>query len=123
MLLEKESSILGYPGGKYKALDADHHSVCKYESPQDPNYVAVRNALQSFIAKIFSINRLNDDSSSVRSKLVSLRSSLGITEIPDTGFLFFSAISGRKGPMVGFWMRKITWNGFVLRLQNLLLSG
>ncbi|KAL8720435.1 MAG: hypothetical protein Q9225_002693 [Loekoesia sp. 1 TL-2023] len=89
MILEKDSSILGYPGEKSKALDADHHNVCKYDSPQDPNYVAVRNALQSLIAKIISTSGSNDGSLSVRNKLVTLKSSLGISEMPDTDYIFF----------------------------------
>jgi hypothetical protein len=29
MVLEKDSSILGYPGDTSKALGADHHRICK----------------------------------------------------------------------------------------------
>lgn len=49
MVLEKESSILGYPGEISKSLNADHHGVCKYTSPEDSNYVSVRNALQTLV--------------------------------------------------------------------------
>ena len=49
MVLEKDSSVLGYPGEVSKPLDADHHGVCKYESPDDPSYIAVRNALKSLV--------------------------------------------------------------------------
>ncbi len=47
MVLDKESSILGYPGEISKSLNADHHDVCKYISREDANYVGVRNALQT----------------------------------------------------------------------------
>lgn len=49
MVLEKDSSILGYPGEVSKPLDADHHGVCKYESREDPRYVTVRNVLKSLV--------------------------------------------------------------------------
>ena len=49
MVLEKESSILGYPGEISRPLDADHHTVCKFASPEDPNYKSVRSALQTLI--------------------------------------------------------------------------
>jgi hypothetical protein len=52
MVLERDSSILGYPGEISKALVADHHGVCKYDSRQDPNYVAVRNVLKSLVSKL-----------------------------------------------------------------------
>jgi hypothetical protein len=51
MVLEKDSSVLGYPGEISKPLDADHHGVCKYESPDDPRYIAVRNVLKSLVGK------------------------------------------------------------------------
>lgn len=50
MVLEKDSSVLGYPGEISKPLDADHHSVCKYTSPDDPRYITVRNVLKTLIS-------------------------------------------------------------------------
>ncbi|KAI1087489.1 hypothetical protein F5B19DRAFT_475279 [Rostrohypoxylon terebratum] len=55
MVLEKESSILGYPGEISRPLQADHHDVCKYSSPLDPNYVSVRNALKFLVAQFRQI--------------------------------------------------------------------
>lgn len=51
MVLEKDSSILGYPDEISKPLNADHHNVCKFTSQQDPNYVSVRNALKSLLTR------------------------------------------------------------------------
>ena len=51
MVVERDSSVLGYPGEISKALDADHHGVCKYDSPEDPLYVNVRNVLKSLVSK------------------------------------------------------------------------
>jgi hypothetical protein len=36
MVLEKDSSVLGYPGEISKPLDANHHGVCKNDSPDYP---------------------------------------------------------------------------------------
>lgn len=52
MVLEKESSILGYPGEISKSLNADHHDVCKYTSPEDSNYISVRNALKTLVGSL-----------------------------------------------------------------------
>jgi len=49
MVLEKDSSILGYPGEISKSMDADHHDVCKYASQKDPNYLTIRNALKDVV--------------------------------------------------------------------------
>lgn len=54
MVLEKESSILGYPGEVSKSLNADHHDVCKYTSQEDSNYVTVRNALKTLVKNVQS---------------------------------------------------------------------
>lgn len=51
MVLEKESSVLGYPGEISKPLDADHNGVCKYNGPDDPRYITVRNALKNLVSK------------------------------------------------------------------------
>lgn len=50
MVLDKDSSILGYPGEISRSLQADHHDVCKYSSPVDSNYVSVRNAIKSLVS-------------------------------------------------------------------------
>ena len=54
MVLEKESSILGYPGEISKPLSADHHDVCKYANQEDPSYLSIRNALGSLVARFRS---------------------------------------------------------------------
>ncbi len=54
MVLEKESSSLGYPGEISKSLNADHRDVCKYISPDDANYVIVRNALKTLVENLRS---------------------------------------------------------------------
>ncbi len=89
MILGKDSSVLGYPGETSRPLDADHHNVCKYNGPRDPNYIAVRNALQSLVGKIVSTNRLNKPAVSNRRNSQDLRSLLAITDIPDVDYIFF----------------------------------
>ncbi len=49
MVLNKESSILGYPEEISKSLNADHHGVCKYNSREDPNYISVKDALRTLV--------------------------------------------------------------------------
>lgn len=86
MILEKDSSVLGYPGETSKALDADHHNVCKYESPMDPNYITVKNALRSLVSKIISTSKPH---LSNRRHSHDLKSLLAITELPDVDYIFF----------------------------------
>ncbi|CAD6578587.1 MAG: hypothetical protein ASARMPRED_008773 [Alectoria sarmentosa] len=89
MILEKDSSVLGYPGETSKALDADHHNVCKYDSPRDPNYITMRNALKSLVSKIISTSRSNKPPLSNRRESQDLKSLLAITGLPDIDYIFF----------------------------------
>ncbi|KAL7905856.1 WD40 repeat-containing protein [Trichoderma velutinum] len=50
MIVEKDSSVLGYPTEISRPLNADHRGVCKYSSPHDINYISVRNALKSLVS-------------------------------------------------------------------------
>ncbi|GJN69743.1 hypothetical protein PLICBS_003795 [Purpureocillium lilacinum] len=52
MILEKDSSILGYPTEISCPLQADHNSICKFDSPSDSNYVIVRNAIKSLVVSV-----------------------------------------------------------------------
>ena len=89
MILEKDSSVLGYPGETSRALNADHHNVCKYDSPRDPNYITVRNALQFFISKIISTSGSNKRPLANRRKSQDLKSLLAITDLPDLDYIFY----------------------------------
>ncbi|ORY56951.1 uncharacterized protein BCR38DRAFT_414263 [Pseudomassariella vexata] len=92
MVLEKDSSVLGYPGETSKALNADHHGVCKYDCPEDPNYITVRNALKSLLSKIISSNPTSSRSKGLvsnRKQSHDLKSVLAITELPSIDYSFF----------------------------------
>ena len=92
MVLEKDSSVLGYPGETSKALDADHHGVCKFENTRDPNYITVRNILKSLMGKIISTtstNRSNRPLVSNGRDSRDLKALLAISELPDVDYIFF----------------------------------
>ncbi|KAI4108869.1 MAG: hypothetical protein LQ339_001987 [Xanthoria mediterranea] len=90
MVLEKDSSILGYPNEISKALDADHHNVCKYTNQQDPNYVSVRDALKSLLPKSRSADSelppalANDDVD-----MKGVENLVAVSQIPEDDYEFF----------------------------------
>ena len=88
MVLEKDSSILGYPGEISKPLDADHHNVCKYASQQDPNYISVRNVLKSLIAR-FRESPLHHHNDSLGREDAMLPNLLAVSQVPDEDYGFF----------------------------------
>jgi hypothetical protein len=89
MVLEKESSVLGYPGETSKALDADHHSICKYDSRADPNYISVRNALKSLVSKMISSSNSRRPPLPSRKESRDMKTLLAIAELPDIDYTFF----------------------------------
>lgn len=89
MVLEKDSSVLGYPGELSKALDADHHEVCKFNGPQDPNYITVRNVLKTLISKIISRDNSRSAGPVDRKLSLDVRNLLGISELPTVDYIFF----------------------------------
>jgi hypothetical protein len=87
MLLGKETSVLGYPDEVSRALDADHHNVCKYDGVKDPNYVIVRSALRDIMRRI--IQRPAKKVSSNRANLETLQTQLALGELPSVDLLFY----------------------------------
>ena len=49
LIVEKDLAVLGYHNERSTYLNADHRGICKFASPNDPNYQAVRNTLASII--------------------------------------------------------------------------
>jgi hypothetical protein len=89
MVLEKDSSLLGYPGETSKALEADHHGVCKYENPRDPNYITVRNILKSLVSKVVAKKQTGRPGLSERARSRDVKALLAISDFPDTDYIFF----------------------------------
>lgn len=91
MIVEKDSAILGYPGELSRGLLADHHGMCKFDSPKDPNYIAVRNILKSIVSKnIAATGKPNKKIASTdRHHSLVLKAVLAITELPSLDYSFF----------------------------------
>ena len=49
LIVDSDSATLGYRGEKQIPMSADHRSICKYESPNDPNYLKLRNSLATTV--------------------------------------------------------------------------
>ncbi|MCJ1435227.1 hypothetical protein MMC27_004599 [Xylographa pallens] len=82
MVLEKDSSILGYPGEISRPLDADHHTVCKFASPEDPNYKSVRSALLTLIRN-YNISGLQKSKSKLTVDLQNVKALLSVSGPPE----------------------------------------
>jgi len=49
IVVERHSATLGYHNEEIAAMNADHRHVCKFDSPADPNYKMLRNALHTAV--------------------------------------------------------------------------
>ncbi|KAH8891099.1 hypothetical protein GQ53DRAFT_823737 [Thozetella sp. PMI_491] len=88
IVVERDSALLDYPNEISSALNADHHSVCKYKSREDANYVTVRNVIKSLVDK-FKVKavpkrRRSIDQGSYRSftSVVEIMGRLGVAQRP-----------------------------------------
>ncbi|TLD31118.1 hypothetical protein PspLS_02866 [Pyricularia sp. CBS 133598] len=54
LIVDPESALLGYREEKQFPMEADHRSICKFESVSDPNYIILRNALSATFNGIIS---------------------------------------------------------------------
>ncbi|KAK5682670.1 hypothetical protein LTS10_005799 [Elasticomyces elasticus] len=66
MVVDKDSAVLGYPDELSRSLDADHVNICKFSTPDDANYVAVRNALRSLVGKQDESEHLTSNTDDVK---------------------------------------------------------
>lgn len=87
-VLERDSSVLGYPNEVSKGLDADHHNVCKYTDPEDPNYISVRNILRSLLGRfgVPDVHSKDHDNVHNNQRLLEF---LGASAPPDDDYEFF----------------------------------
>ncbi|KAI1110445.1 hypothetical protein F5Y14DRAFT_428823 [Nemania sp. NC0429] len=54
MIVGKDSGVLNYPREISSPVDADHHTVCKYHSRLDPNYLLVTDLLRQMTHGLIS---------------------------------------------------------------------
>jgi WD40 repeat protein/pimeloyl-ACP methyl ester carboxylesterase len=87
MVLDKNSSILGYTKEISRPLDADHHNICKYSSPDDSNYVSVRNALSS-LAKRFRSQGMAAIGTGMPEEAKDLEKLLAVSSVPEEDLSF-----------------------------------
>jgi hypothetical protein len=79
-ILEKQSSILGYPNETPQPLIASHHDVCKFTSREDPNYTSVVGALRSLVNTAQSSKETN---SGAEEDFQHIKALLGISGPPE----------------------------------------
>ncbi|XDG06217.1 hypothetical protein ABKA04_005832 [Annulohypoxylon sp. FPYF3050] len=80
MILEKQSSLLGYSNETPQPLIANHHDVCKFRGIDDPNYISVVGALRGVVNDA-SASQVTD--ASIEEDLAHVTTLLGISGPPE----------------------------------------
>ncbi|KAL8907648.1 MAG: hypothetical protein Q9207_001300 [Kuettlingeria erythrocarpa] len=86
-IVEKDSGMLGYPQETSSSLNADHHTVCKFKTQEDPNYIDVRDMLKWMTSKLdLSAEVTSQQRPSIVNHMKRLEEILGIQESPSHDF-------------------------------------
>ncbi|KAF4982167.1 hypothetical protein FZEAL_2144 [Fusarium zealandicum] len=78
-IVDPESAVLGYPGEKQMPMDADHRSICKFDTSDDANYRLLRNALAWTVNNISAV--APELKLKKRSRIKELKQYLEVSEI------------------------------------------
>ncbi|KAF8475002.1 hypothetical protein BDZ91DRAFT_712118 [Kalaharituber pfeilii] len=54
MIVEPKNAVIGVPTELVRPVDANHRTICKFSSRQDPNYIAVRNVLSWMVLSVLA---------------------------------------------------------------------
>ncbi|KAI0015721.1 hypothetical protein F4780DRAFT_50133 [Xylariomycetidae sp. FL0641] len=84
LIVAKHSAVLG-PGfrkERVQYIDANHRDICKFESPDDPGYQRLKNAMGGATADILR-DLLHGKLTESKEKMQALRSFLGVTDRPN----------------------------------------
>jgi WD40 repeat protein len=81
LIVEKDSASIGFKHERMLPLNADHRTVCKYDSVHDSNYIKVKNALASIVEDMLGdtlVKRVDEE----RLQIAALQTYLGVTDRP-----------------------------------------
>jgi WD40 repeat protein len=91
MVVPKESATLGYGNERTMYLDANHREVCKFDTTEDPNYRAVRNALAEAFAAFRRAVGLTRKATNFEQQQW-INDSLDVSDSPEDDFLRADAL-------------------------------
>ncbi|KAG9240510.1 NACHT and WD domain protein [Calycina marina] len=77
IIVPPDSAVMGFRDEKQMLMNADHRSICKFDSLADPNYQILRNCLETTVIKISKMVRTSQQGLR-HSQLKDLESYLGV---------------------------------------------
>jgi len=98
MILDKPTAIMGYHNETPTPLAANHHNVCKFTAPTDPNYLAVVGALRSIVD---AVAPLSQNCTASEDDLNIIANFLGVSAAPEEDLALGSS-ARKRGTCRGF---------------------
>ncbi|KAF9773963.1 hypothetical protein IL306_008100 [Fusarium sp. DS 682] len=109
LIVDRESSIIGAAHEHVNPLNADHLGVSKFESPEDPNYILIKNSLAKAAEDILG-DMFQEKFNEYSQQLSTLEAYLLIQQYPDDDL---NAVEGKKIPGSCGWITELqsftTW--------------
>ncbi|KAH8907338.1 NACHT and WD domain protein [Coniochaeta sp. PMI_546] len=84
LIVKPDSAVLGagFENERCQLINANHRDICKFDSPDDPNYITLRNALSTAVQDILKDLTVNKERET-KKQLKALRSLLIVSDRPD----------------------------------------
>ncbi|EEY20585.1 SERAC1 [Verticillium alfalfae VaMs.102] len=86
LIVDPESAVLGYSGEHQVPMNADHRSICKFDSSMDVTYTTLRNALAMTVDRLATVVP-EQKKQEMRNRIRDLKTYLDISDIIDDDFL------------------------------------
>ncbi|CZT03944.1 related to NACHT and WD domain protein [Rhynchosporium graminicola] len=123
MIVPPDSAVIGFRDEKQMLMNADHRSICKFDSIADPNYQILRNSLESTVAKISKMVRTSQQDLR-HSQLKDLERFLGVLDEFDNDLA--TAQEARLSGTCEWFSRKnafLDWKNFAQPAPTVLWIG
>jgi hypothetical protein len=114
IIVDRHSATLGYHNEEIAGLDADHRQVCKFDTPDDPNYKLLRNALLTAVDMIRAAPKTETE------HLLPPEGERDTTLVPSPPSMSPSEVRLRLRALLGV---RETWEGDLATLQVLKQPG
>ncbi|KAL4968578.1 uncharacterized protein BDV14DRAFT_196880 [Aspergillus stella-maris] len=82
LIVEKKCAVMNYVNERRAYLNANHRDVARFSSPSDSSYIAVRNALATYIDNKRDVQESENRSMEI-DQLTALSKFLGISDAPE----------------------------------------
>ncbi|KAK7709955.1 hypothetical protein SLS64_006200 [Diaporthe eres] len=103
LIVDKTSAVMNLANERRTLLDADHRHVAMFPSPNDPAYIAVRNALATLVSSRREEQHLEQQSVALGDKSM-LNHILGISDAPEDDIMMQDSL--RHPESCGWLSRK-----------------